>query len=60
MFFYVQNLLFDFLIFLIVDELIQSNEILSQMPNVCLALYLHCEIHNPYSNHKPYIGKFSI
>nr|XP_002131202.1 histone-lysine N-methyltransferase setd3 [Ciona intestinalis] len=35
--------------------LIEGNEVLSVMPNVCLALYLHCERFTLNSKYQPYI-----
>ncbi|CAK8690015.1 unnamed protein product [Clavelina lepadiformis] len=36
-------------------DLIAGNEVLSVMPNVCLALFLHFEKYNPESKYKPYL-----
>jgi len=35
--------------------LIRNNEMLYVMPNICLALYLHCEKFNPNTTYKPFI-----
>nr|CAB3265993.1 histone-lysine N-methyltransferase setd3 [Phallusia mammillata] len=37
------------------DEVIAGNEVLSVMPNVCLALFIHCERCIPNSKYKPFI-----
>uniref|UniRef100_H2YBU5 protein-histidine N-methyltransferase n=1 Tax=Ciona savignyi TaxID=51511 RepID=H2YBU5_CIOSA len=41
-------------------DLIAGNEVLSVMPNVCLALYLHCEKFSPTSKFKPYIDMIPL
>ena len=46
-----------FYMFVIVEDLIAGNEVLSVMPNVCLALFLHFEKYNPESKYKPYLGE---
>lgn len=36
-------------------DFVESKKILSEMPNISLAIYLHCERFNPDSFYKPYI-----